>query len=202
MSIRLTTTIAPSVEPVTLAEARSHLRLEATGSPASHEDDDYISALIQAAREQVETDTGRALVQRTYKLRLNTWAYEIQLPYPPLLSVSSVKYYDMDGTLQTLSTDVYDVETDETPGLIRLAYGQSWPSHQGRENAIEITYTSGYQSGSPDDLRENVPASLKQAILLIIGDLYENREGSIIGVSRVDNPAVNALLHTYRVYFQ
>lgn len=204
MSLRVSTITEPTVEPITLAEARSHLRLEATGSPAAHEDDDYVTALIQAAREKVEIDTGRALVQRTMRLRVNTWDYEICLPYAPLLSVTSVEYYDNDGTLQTLSTSIYDVVTDETPGKIRRAYNQSWPLHRSQENAIQITYVAGYadDGASPTDYRANIPAALKQAMYLIIGDLYENREGQIVGVSAMENPAVNALLAPYRVYFQ
>lgn len=203
MNLRLSTVTDPAVEPITLAEARAHLRLEATGSPAAHEDDDYVSALITAAREKVEADTGRALVQRTLKLRLNTWSESIELPYAPLLSVSSVKYYDNDGTLQTLSSSVYDVYTDEAPGGIRLAYNQSWPNHRAQENAIEITYVAGYadDGASPTDYRANIPVSIKQAMYLIIGDLYENREAKIVGVSAMDNPAVNALLAPHRVYF-
>lgn len=197
--MRITQLAQPTVEPITLAEARDHLRLEATGSPAAHEDDDYITLLIQAAREYVENITNRPMVQRQYKLVIPCWHCEIVLPYStPLVSVDSVKYLDINGTQQTLSSTVYDVVSDMQPSRIILAYGQSWPSIRSVHNAIEITYTAGYAVGSPADYRENIPQALKGAVKMVVGDLYENRERQQ-GVQLYKNEAVEHLLSGYRV---
>jgi len=197
--MRITVLTQPTVEPITLAEARDHLRLDATGSPATHEDDGYVELLIQAAREYVENITNRPMVQRQYKLTIPYWCNVMELPYStPLVSVDSVKYLDIDGTQQTLASSIYDVVSDMQPSRIVRAYGQVWPSIRNVHNAIEITYTTGYAVGSPADYRENIPQALKGAVKMVVADLYENREQQQ-NVQLYKNRAVEALLSGYRV---
>jgi uncharacterized phiE125 gp8 family phage protein len=197
--MRITVLTQPTVEPITLAEARDHLRLDATGSPATHEDDGYVELLIQAAREYVENITNRPMVQRQYKLTIPYWCNVMELPYStPLVSVDSVKYLDINGTQQTLASSIYDVVSDMQPSRIVRAYGQVWPSIRNVHNAIEITYTTGYAVGSPADYRENIPQALKGAVKMVVADLYENREQQQ-NVQLYKNRAVEALLSGYRV---
>ena len=198
--MRISVVTAPAVEPITLAEARDHLRLEATGSPASHEDDDYITLLIEAARQYVENVTNRPMVQRTYKLTLPCWYEEVWLPYStPLVSVSSIKYLDVNGAQQTLSSTIYDVISDTMPSRIVRAYGQVWPSIRDVHNAIEITYVAGYAGeGSPADYRSAIPEALKGALKMVLADMYENRERQQ-GIQLYKNDAVEHLLSGYRV---
>lgn len=166
-------TVEPSVEPVSLAEAKAHLRVDVT------DDDTLITAMIQAAREYIEDATGRALINQTWRLSLNAWPEVdyIELPRPPLASVTSVAYTGSDGTAYTFSTGYYDVDTDSEPGRVALEYGDDWPSTTlAAVNPIQITYVAGYGATSA-----SVPEFLRQAILLLLGHWYENREGVIVG---------------------
>jgi len=173
MRMSWTRTVAPAAEPVNLDEAKAHLRVDVT------DDDVLISRLIQAAREYVEEATGRALINQTWRLSLDDWPEGdyIELPRPPLSSVTSVVYTDSDATAHTFSTSYYDVDTDSEPGRVVLEYGDDWPSATlATMNPIVITYIAGYGATSA-----SVPEHLRQAILLLIGHWYENREGMVIG---------------------
>lgn len=179
--------VAPSVEPVTLAEAKLHCRVDID------DDDTLISSLITAAREWCEAHTLRAFVRQTWKLTLDRfpgplgypypeWSSfgdePIELPQPPLFAVSSVQYVDTAGTLQSL-TD-YRLDSENEPARITPAYGETWPATRAQMNAVTIVYEAGYPEGqgSPSDQTVNVPQSVKQAMLLLIGHWYEHRESA------------------------
>ena len=130
--------ISPVTNPVSLTEAKLHLRVDHST------DDSLISSQIDAATEWCEKYEGQAYVMRSYKAYLPRFQTEITLPFPPLVTVSSVQYYDTAGDLQTLSTDVYTVDNDSMPGRIYLTYGQNWPSTYPVPKAVIITYTTGY----------------------------------------------------------
>lgn len=195
MSLVLAT--GPTAEPVTLAEAKAHCRVDLS------DDDTLIGSLITAARTHVENTTRRALVQQTWDLYLSC-LNSVEIPLPPLQSVTHVKYYDSDNSQQTLSTDVYEVDTYSQPGGVALAYGETWPSTYKRLDAVNIRFVAGYQDSgaSPVDLADNIPQPIKHAMLLLIGHWYENRESSIVGVSINTIPeAVDALLSPYIVHY-
>jgi uncharacterized phiE125 gp8 family phage protein len=210
----LTLVTAPPVEPVSLAEAGDHLRLTPEGSPASYEDideADLVSALITAARQHIDGKDGwlgRALVPQTWDLtldrfpcatRFNPFA-AIRVPLPPLISVGSVKYTDPAGDEQTLATSAYLVDSATEPARIMPVYGTVWPSIRYEANAVTVRFTAGYDSGSPVDASA-VPETIKRAMLLLIGHLFENRETTIIGATVASMPfAVDALLAPYRVW--
>lgn len=138
MPLKLIT--APAAEPVSLADAKAHLRVDHAA------DDDLIAALIAAAREDAEHRLGRALVMQTLEQVCDAFPADgdIELPNPPLASVTSVKYLDSDGVEQTLSTSLYDVDSDSAPGEIHRAYGVTWPSTRCVENAVRARYVAGY----------------------------------------------------------
>jgi uncharacterized phiE125 gp8 family phage protein len=92
-------------------------------------------------------------------------------------AVESVKYLDMNGDLQTLATSEYLIDNVSVPGLIMPAYGKSWPSTRDQFNAVRVTYVVGW-AGTEDD---PVPAPLKQALLLLVAQLYENRIPEVTG---------------------
>jgi len=143
-------------------------------SPYNPEDDD-IESFITVARDIVEGHTGRRLITQTWNYYLDEWPCKdhIKIPYAPLVSVSSVKYTDCDGTEYTMSTDSYIVDTKSEPGRIVLQCDGSWPSVTPYPvNPINIEYVAGYGTST------NVPKTIKQAMKLIVGDLYENRENS------------------------
>lgn len=183
----LITTVQPALEPLTVADVATHRR---SGQDAE------LNGYIVAARQYCENETKRAFITQTIRYTLDAFPCVgiIQLPRPNLLTVSSVSYVDTNGDTQTFSSADYTVDTDALPGRINLDYGISWPSTRYQPNAVTITYTAGYGA-----TRESVPDCIKHAMLLYIGDLYENREGSIIGTIRTENPAVARLLDPERV---
>ncbi len=182
----------PSTEPISLSEAKTHLRVENT------DDDTFISALITAARETVETITRRALVTQTWDYILDDWpdGDTITLPLPPLQSVVSVTYKDKDGNIQTFANSNYVVDTASEPGRLVLTDDANWPSDElYPAGAITVEFTAGYGAATA------VPQSLKQAMLLLIGHWYENREAvAVTGAIPKEMPlAVDALLWPYRM---
>lgn len=183
----LVVTVQPVIEPLTVSEVADHLRCEETAD---------LAAKITAARQHCETFTGRAFITRTLRLTLDAFPCSgvIELPRPNLLTVTGVQYVDTDGDTQTFSSSDYSVDTAALPGRILLGYGKSWPSTRCQFNAITITYTAGYGA-----TRESVPETIKAAMKLIIGDLYENRESSIVGTIHTENPAAAQLLWGERV---
>ena len=175
MRYSLTEPAAPPAEPITLAEAKLHLRIDSDIT----DQDALISALVQGAREWVENYCRRSLVERTLELRLDNWYREIRLPRGPVSAVASVKYVDSGGTLTTLAADQYQVDTYSVPARIVPAYGVIWPTVKtGEINAVLVTYTAGYTPGgaSPTDYAENIPEAIKATIKLLVGNFYENRE--------------------------
>jgi len=188
----------PTVEPVTLTEVKLHLKLATVTADAEAytDEDTLLTALIQAAREQAEKYTNRALINQTWEYYLDEFPDgDIPVHVSPLSSVTSITYIDSDGVTQTLATTVYQADTTVEPGKIFLKYGQLWPSTRTVPNAVVITYVSGYGSTAA-----SVPASIRAAILLIIGHLYEHRENVTVGVTANDMPqGAYFLLDPYRV---
>lgn len=191
---RIKITTAPATEPVTESEAKLHCRVD-------HSTEDAIfTRLIEVARIQCENISGRAFVTRTYTAMLDRWPSScFELPYPPLASITSIKYYDDAGSAAaTVNSANYYVDTNSEPGRVALVSGADWPSTTLRDiNGVEIIYTAGYGNAAA------VPDQYKQAMLLLIGHLYENRESVVVqqGVSMAQVPqAVEWLLMTDRAY--
>lgn len=186
--MRLKLITGPASEPVTLIEAKAHLRVVSTS------DDAYITALIVAARQGAEHITGRALMPQTWELALDEFRSLIVLPKPPFVAVDSVKYVDGDGVLQTLDPASYLVDDYNEPARLMPAYAESWPYARNQANAVLIRFRAGYSS------LETVPEQIKAWMLLRIGTLYANRESVAVGVSVASLPDVDRLLDEYRVW--
>lgn len=164
----LTLVTAPSVEPISLTEAKLHLRVDIS------DDSTLIVALIKTAREMVEDISRRALITQVWKYILDEFPAgdEIEIPKPPLQSVASITYKDQDGNTSTFSSASYIVNTDADPGKVVLAYGESWPSTSlYPTGAITVQFTCGFGDAATD-----VPEKYRQAMYLLIGHWYENRE--------------------------
>lgn len=185
------TVVTPAAEePVTLDEAKAHCRVEITA------DDSLITALIVAARQVVETLTKRCLVTTTFDLTLEYFppgpalqqsSGRIRIPNPPLQSVTTLKYYDSEGTLATWDASNYRVLAG-TPGSIVPVYNEDWPTIREQPEAVVVRYVAGYGDA------EDVPQSLKQAVLLLVGHWYENREAANVNAAATELPlAVKAL---------
>lgn len=183
-------TVDPASEPVSLDEAKLHLRVD------GDDEDDFIAGLLVAAREYFEETTRRALISQTWRLSLDEWPDEIELPKPPLVSVTSITYKDDVGAQTTLSSSVYLVDTESEPGRIVLASGQSWPAGTLYPvNPIQVTYVAGYGAATA------VPERMKQAIKLLLGHWYENREATVAGTIMKEIPlGIDSLIWLNRVY--
>ncbi len=138
----LTSTIQtePTSEPITLAEAKAHCRIDIA------DDDDLVDALITTAREYAETYTQRQLMSATWKLSLDCFPRcgPIRLPKSPVQEVISITYYDGNGALQTLAPSEYDVDSESEPARILPAFEKSWPTIRDKMNSIAIIYRAGY----------------------------------------------------------
>jgi uncharacterized phiE125 gp8 family phage protein len=200
--MRLRQIVEPEIEPVSLAEVKEHLRIE-------HDDEDATLAIyIRAARKNIEGPngfTGRALVTQTWELVLDEFPdAEIRIPLPPLQTVESVKYYDTDGNLQTVSSSDYEVDTVDEPGWIS-PITTGWPTGLLTGiNAVIVRFVAGYpidEGASPPDAAGNVPEDIKAALLLQIGALYENRENVLVGQAASVLPmGAEWLLRPHRVH--
>lgn len=157
----------PTMEPVTLDELKAHLYV-------SHSDDDALLTLYLAmARASVETETWRALLTQTWDLFLAAWPADvvIELPKPPLQSVTSIQYRDSDNVTTTLAAATYEVDTASEPARVVLAYGQSWPSATlAASHPIRVRFVAGWADAA------SVPGMIRAAILLQAGELYVQRE--------------------------
>lgn len=169
---------APTSEPVTTAQAKTHLRV-------NHSDDDtLIDSMILRARAAVEEYTRRQLLTATYKVFLDGWPDVIKLPKPPLQSVTHVKYYDSTNTLQTWSSANYQVDIYSYPARIVPVQGVSWPTIYSRLNPIEIQFVCGHLNTGAD----LVPYQAVLAMLQLLSHWYEMREATISGMTVSEVP--------------
>jgi uncharacterized phiE125 gp8 family phage protein len=179
----------PTEEPISLNDAKDWLRV-------SGSDEDFlISALIVAARQNVENYLQRALISQTWELGLDGFpgSREIALPFPNLVSVASVKYYDEDNTLETLDSSNYFVDVTSLPGKVVLKPEYIWPATYDRSDAILIEYTCGYGDSS------QIPENIKVGIKLYLAHLFEQRQIAAVGVNLVSVPmSVNWILSPYK----
>lgn len=158
MKLKLYT--APATEPVTAAECKSHMHIDAS------DDDTYIGTLITAARQAVEEYTRRALITQTWELALDEapCGDVIELPRPPLATVTHVKWYDDSDTETTISSSTYYVDLYAEPGKVKLRIGDVWPD-QGdlrTANGILVRYTAGY--GAASDVPQAIRAGVKETV--------------------------------------
>jgi uncharacterized phiE125 gp8 family phage protein len=205
MKYKITTQVA--TEPVTLSEARKHLRIEPFGYPLKHPDDTYIDSLITIAREWCEQYTGRALATQTvvaattgFPAMTSDYDKSIKLPLFPVQSVTSVQYLNTAGVLTTMpSTDYY---VDMYEGRIFLQLGKSWPETADREDSVTVTYVAGYTNNEVSNTYP-MPMPIKAAMLLLIGNYYENRQEDVVaGTKATFNSlpmGVKNLLQSYRL---
>jgi len=162
--MRLNQTAVPQTEPITLAEAKLHLRVD------GNEEDALITALITAARQRAEDNIKRVLIFQTWELILDEAKAEIEIPLPPLHSVTRIRVIAEDGIETTVDDETYIVDRGEgQPGRVRLKSGCNWPTHRNFASFI-ITFEAGY-----GDTAESVPGPIREAIKIIVASMYENR---------------------------
>lgn len=171
--------VEPTVEPWTVDEVKDYLRVDTT------DDDTLLTSMLTTARAAVERQTRRGLNTQTWIAHLDTFpsGNEIILPMAPLLSVTSVVYYDEDGASQTFDAANYQVDTVSQPGRIVLDPDSDWPDTDEGINKVIITYVVGYGATAA-----SVPAELRSAILYHIAHRYELRNPVNVGGSVVQIP--------------
>lgn len=188
-----------ATEPITLATARLHLRLDTIGSPPTHPDDSLVTALISVARESVENFTELTVAVNDFQMKLDAFpTAEINLGTWPVNSITSVAYVDANGATQTINSADYVLDTFSKPAQIVPAFGKTWPMVRNQPNAVTVTFEAGY-TGDTSPVNNEMPKALKQAMLLTITDLYENR-GAITTKQNYEIPvAAQYLMIPYRI---
>lgn len=188
----------PTVEPVTLSEAKAHLRVDST------DDDAYIAGLVRAAREWVEEYLDRTLVTTQWVMRFDKFpadsTADIELPRPPMATSGTatavtVAYTLEDGSTATYSTNLFRVDRASTPGAVKTNYGQTWPPHRQDDNSVSVTWWAGYGASGSD-----VPAAIRHAMLMLCSHWYETRGPmAASGASSREVPyAISSLLDSVR----
>lgn len=186
----LTVVTEPAVEPITLAEAKYHCRVDLE----SYDEDTEIEGLITGARRQAEAQLKRYLITQTVDLRLDEFPYwEIKLP--PAQSITAITYYDASGVEQTMSASLYLADTSSDITRITPAYGQVWPVTRYQNNAVKVRFVAGY------GLAAAVPACIKNWMKMRIKTLYEAKDqlGTSNGNLLVSQSFVDSLLDPERV---
>lgn len=175
MNLQLVT--GPAVDVVSLEDAKTHLRVDGTA------EDTLITSQIKAATRFCEALCERAFIEQTWRLGLHGFPIarddrgRIVLPISRLISVTSITYVDANGDVQTLDSDLYQVDNQAEPGCVAPAPGESWPSTEAdRLNAVQIVFKAGYGTAASD-----VDPLAIQAVKIVLGHLYENRETEITG---------------------
>lgn len=193
MKYPLVVSVEPATEPVTLVETKAHLRVDIA------DDDSMITRMITAARVKLEDYLGRKFITQTVK------QYEDALPnsyqkirIAPIQSITSIEWTNEAGVATAVDSALYYLGNGER---IWLKTNSTWPSTTDlRAGGIVYTVVAGYGLTAG-----TVPTPIRQAMLLLIGDLYENREATVLGPARSATPVitfgVEALVSNYRYHF-
>jgi hypothetical protein len=192
MSIKLIT--APQIEPVTVDEVKLHTHID------YDVEDSIISAWIESARVMAENFMRRSFIAQIWEMTLDSFPVTpLLLQRSPLMQLISIKYYDTDNTETTLYYDGYNpvttteeggeepttnadfiIDPDSEPARIELAYGKTWPAVVLRPaNAVKVRYAAGYGLDA-----EDVPANIRDAIMLYCAYRNENRAGEVVEVPK------------------
>ena len=181
---------APTTEPLTYTEVKNFLRLNDDSEQA------FVTSLITVARQLVEDRTWRPLISQVWAMQFDYEELSLNIYYinkSPLLSVQNVTYYDENNDLQTLAANQYEVDIYGSPSRFRLI---NIPKTKQRMNALQVNFTCGYANAA------SVPLPIKQAMYLIIGHLYENRQDVVTGTQVHEIPdSSKDLLEAYRNNF-
>lgn len=185
--------VTPPVDfPVSIHELKMHLNLE----NVDH-DDALLARYLASAVAELDGPEGwfgRALLTQTWDFKLDEFpGGAIEIPLPPLQSITSIKYFDSEGIEQTLASSVYQVVGvgSSSPGKVQPAINASWPSAQSIPEAVTVRFVAGYGAAS------DVPAPIRRLLMLSVGDAYAHRETMPPGITIEHIPTD---LNRYRVW--
>lgn len=180
--------VTAPVHGISLATVKAHLRVD-------HSDDDaLITAYVSAAVAHIDGPggwLGRSIWPQTLELRQDSLSGSVRLPYGPVTGITSVKTVDSAGVEQTMSSADYLLTND---GQLALAHNASWPSLRGDTEGVRIRYATGYAA---------LPPAILSAVLLMVGDLYANRETAVVGTISgkiAMSTTVESLIGPFRVW--
>lgn len=182
---------APTVTPVSVAEAKTHLRIDSTFTT----DDTYIETLISVATSAAENYTNLAIMSQSWYLDIDAFPDYFNLLKGTLktLTINSITYSDADNASQTLAASNYFGDGSIKPARIYFAPDATIPSTYDKPNAVSVDFTLGFSSAA------NVPAPIKQAILLMVGTYYETRQTVSDRTYKEIPQSAEYLLMPYRV---
>ncbi|GHA29351.1 hypothetical protein GCM10007989_26160 [Devosia pacifica] len=176
----------PAEEPVSLADAKAYLRVDTTSEDA------LVQTLLLSARAHVEAATGKALLYQSWRLVLDDWPKDrlVRLPVTPFATLTSIEAYDTDGVAHEIGLAQFLGAPERLVLPARIA---GMPSLRDR-HGLEIDYVAGF-GDSPED----VPADLRQAILLLVAHWYAHRDAVIAaGSGAIVPPGIDRLFSPYR----
>lgn len=181
---------AAATMPVTRTEAKSHLRVDGTT------EDTLIDGLIAAAVSYFDGWSGvlgRALVTQTWRQDYDDFRSCLRLPLFPVASVTIIQYIDTSGATQTVGPENYSLLSDDRGFYVRFKDSYGFPALNADGPAVKVTYVAGVAD-------TDVEKAIKQAILLLIGHFYANREAVVVGVAMPSKVpmAVDALIAPFR----
>ncbi len=186
----LVMTAAPAAEPISLAEAKAHLRVD------SDDEDALLGSLIVAGRAFVEKTLARALITQEWSLYLDAWPRggTVMLPIAPVQEVTAVRVYDPGDMPTDVDEDSYSVDALSEPARLLLSAGGMQLLPARLLNAYEVAFTAGYGDEASD-----VPEPIRQAIKLLVAHWFEHREPVVLGEALQEVPAtIASLLSPYR----
>lgn len=182
----------PSLEPITLAEAKLQLRLV----NAYTAEDAWINSAITAARQYAETELQCSLMAQTLRLTKDYFDGLVELPKGPVQSVTSIKYLDMAGVLQTWPNTEYAVDLSSNPARITPKFGKIWPITLPQIAAVQIDYVAGVVT------QAEIPEGIKSWMKLRIDSLYRNRGETIVVQGNLNTlPYIDSLLDPFRTMY-
>ncbi len=181
----------PFTYSISLAEIKNHLRI------LDSDNDSYLLSLLPVSTAYCETILGRRLISQQWRLWLDGWQRIIKLPFPPVITVDAIKYYDLENTLQTLPITDYETDLIDEPAKVKLL---NRPAVINNYNAAYIDFTCGYGEAGSD-----VPSPIRQALLMLIGHYYMNRQDILVSfgggppIALTVPKAADALLNLHAV---
>ena len=185
----------PATALISAVEAREHCEIEGDVTDF----DAVLADCISTATSYLDAEhgiLGRALITQTWRLTLNAVPSGrfLSLPFPPVQSVTNVKYYDQDGAEQTLATNNYRLISAPDGAFIELKSTGTWPSVDDRSGAFWVDYVAGYGDAATD-----VPAPVVNAAKMMVSHLFENREAVQDSATFETNMGFKALISSFRV---
>lgn len=177
----------PATEPVTVPELKTYMSLDGTAF------DVMLSGFITACRDAIEKHSGRTFISTSYEMYFDRFPGCIELMRPPVQSVTSIYYVNVDGVETLLASSQYRVDTVSLYPRIEPVYGATWPVTRNVSNAVKVTYLAGYGATAA-----SVPQNIKSCIMAVAADLFEHRESNV-EINLTENKTYKFLLNSFTI---